>query len=171
MRFVLPCVILFLCFSVLLALRLPRLGKRELILVLLYVCSICACLVLSVFSSSWCLRRAAACDCGTPWTFLLSFFKPLSYFKSVGDFCCHDNHCFSGVCRSCRLKIQYCNGKLTKWQMVIKYINLVDTQQLIITAKYGYHYFTVYGEMHFNHFPTITNVKKIVFGNKEHTTD
>ena len=31
---VLPCVILFLCFSVLLALRLPRLGKRDLILVL-----------------------------------------------------------------------------------------------------------------------------------------
>ena len=27
----LPCVILFLCFSVLLALLLPRLGKRELI--------------------------------------------------------------------------------------------------------------------------------------------
>ena len=32
--YVLPCVILFLCFSVLLALQLPRLGKRELILVL-----------------------------------------------------------------------------------------------------------------------------------------
>ena len=32
--YVLRCVILFLCFSVLLALRLPRLGKRELILVL-----------------------------------------------------------------------------------------------------------------------------------------
>ena len=32
--YVLPCVILFSCFSVLLALRLPRLGKRELILVL-----------------------------------------------------------------------------------------------------------------------------------------
>ena len=31
---VLPCVIFFLCFSVLLALRLPRLGKKELILVL-----------------------------------------------------------------------------------------------------------------------------------------
>ena len=57
--YVLPCVILFLCFSVLLALRLPRLGKRELILVLfvrLY------------------LGRAAVCDCGTPWTFLLCFF-------------------------------------------------------------------------------------------------
>ena len=35
--YVLPCVILFLCFSVLLVLRLPRLGKRDLILVLLYV--------------------------------------------------------------------------------------------------------------------------------------
>ena len=32
--YVLHCVILFLCFSVLSALRLPRLGKRELILVL-----------------------------------------------------------------------------------------------------------------------------------------
>ena len=32
--YVLPCVVLFQCFSVVLALRLPRLGKRELILVL-----------------------------------------------------------------------------------------------------------------------------------------
>ena len=32
--YVFRCVILFLCFSVLLVLRLPRLGKRELILVL-----------------------------------------------------------------------------------------------------------------------------------------
>ena len=32
--YILPCVILFLCFSVLLVLRLPRLEKRELILVL-----------------------------------------------------------------------------------------------------------------------------------------
>ena len=32
--YVFPCVIVFLCFSVLLVLRLPRLGKRELILVL-----------------------------------------------------------------------------------------------------------------------------------------
>ena len=26
------------------------------------------------YSSSWCLGRAAVCDCGTPWTFLLPFF-------------------------------------------------------------------------------------------------
>ena len=37
------------------------------------VCSICACLDLSVSSSSWGLGRAAVCDCGTPWTFLLLF--------------------------------------------------------------------------------------------------
>ena len=72
--YVLPCVILFLCFSVLLALRLPRLGKKE---CFSYVCSICACLDLSVSSSSWCLGRAAVCDCGTPWTFLLPFFTTL----------------------------------------------------------------------------------------------
>ena len=72
--YVLACVILFLYFSVLLALRLPRLGKRELISVLSYVCLICACLVLSVSSSSWCLGMAAVCDCGPPWTFLLPFF-------------------------------------------------------------------------------------------------
>ena len=41
--YVLPCAILFLCFSVILALRLPRLGKRELILVL-FVCLIDLCL-------------------------------------------------------------------------------------------------------------------------------
>ena len=67
--YVFPCVILFLCFSVLLVLRLPRLGKRELILVF-FVCLF----DLSVSSSSWGLGRAAVCDCGTPWTFLLPLF-------------------------------------------------------------------------------------------------
>ena len=43
-----------------------------------YVCSICACLDLLVSSSFRCLGRAAVCDCGTPWTFLLHFF-PISY--------------------------------------------------------------------------------------------
>ena len=42
--------------------------------------SVCACLDLSVSSSSWGLGRAAVCDCGTPWTFLLPFFF-LSYDK------------------------------------------------------------------------------------------
>ena len=29
---------------------------------------------LSVSSSSWCLKRAAAGDCSTPWTFIFFFF-------------------------------------------------------------------------------------------------
>ena len=62
-----------LVFSILFVLRIPRLGKRELILVLIAICSVCACLDLSVSSSSWGLGRAAVCDCGTPWTFLLPF--------------------------------------------------------------------------------------------------
>ena len=41
--YVFPCVIMFLCFSILLVLRLPRLGKRELILVL-FVCLFDLCL-------------------------------------------------------------------------------------------------------------------------------
>ena len=60
LMYVFPCVILFLCFSVL-------------SICFLYVCSVCACLDLSVSSSSWDLGRAAVCDCGTPWTFLLLF--------------------------------------------------------------------------------------------------
>ena len=72
--YVFPCVILFLCFSVLLVLRLPRLGKKELILVLL-VRLFGLCLFRFVgFLFSWGLGRAAVCDCGTPWTFLLLFF-------------------------------------------------------------------------------------------------
>ena len=72
--YVFPCDILFLCFSVLLVLRLPCLGKRELILVP-FVRLFDLCLFGFVgFLSSWGLGRAAVCDCGTPWTFLLPFF-------------------------------------------------------------------------------------------------
>ena len=78
--YVLPCVILFLCFSVVLVLRLPRLGKRELILVL-FVRLFGLCLFRFVGPpplprpppSSLDLGGAAVCDCGTPWTFLLPF--------------------------------------------------------------------------------------------------
>ena len=68
--YVLPCVILFLCFSVLLALRLPRLGKRELVLVLFV-----SLFDLRLFG----LGRAAVCDCDTPWTFLLPFLWPINF--------------------------------------------------------------------------------------------
>ena len=50
-----------------------------------YVCSVCACLDLSVSSSSWGLGRAVVCDCGTPWTFLLLFWA--SDFSNVWFIC------------------------------------------------------------------------------------
>ena len=44
------------------------------LLVHLFVCLFCACMFLSFFSSSWCQGLAAVCDCGIPWSFLLTFF-------------------------------------------------------------------------------------------------
>ena len=66
--YVFPCVILFLCFLVLLVLRLPRLGKRELILV-----------KRELILVEW----AAVCDCGTPWTFLLPFSFRMEKIKVI----------------------------------------------------------------------------------------
>ena len=65
----------FLVFSVLLALRLPRLWERELILVV-FVCLFdlrlfCFVCFLFLLVSG----KAVACDCGTPWTFLLPFYR------------------------------------------------------------------------------------------------
>ena len=60
--YVLPCVVLCLCFSVLLVLRLPRLRKRELIL-MLFVRLFDLCLF-GFVGFSWCLERAAVCECG-----------------------------------------------------------------------------------------------------------
>ena len=84
--YVLPCVILFLYFSVLLALRLPRLGKRELILVIfvrLFDLRLFGfvCFLFLLVSGKGCGLQALPglfsylfCDCGTPWAFLLLFF-------------------------------------------------------------------------------------------------
>ena len=83
--YVFPCVILFLCFSVLLVLRLPRLGKRELVLVL-FVRLFGLCLFGFVgFLFLVGLGRAAVCDCGTPWTFLLPFL--LSFYHTFYFIC------------------------------------------------------------------------------------
>ena len=85
-RFVLCLTLcyLFLCFSVLLAWRLPRLGKRELILVLFRTfVRFARVSFLSISSSSWCLGRAAVCDCGTPWTFLLPFWIRLNHLNEA----------------------------------------------------------------------------------------
>ena len=81
-RFVLclTLCILFLCFSVILALQFPRLENRELILVLfvrlfdLCLFGFVGYLFLLVSGKGW------GCDCGTPWTFLLSLLLLLFFF-------------------------------------------------------------------------------------------
>ena len=61
-------------FSVLLAFAITSLGEeRANLSAFRTFVRFYACLDLSVSSSSWGLGRAAVCDCGTPWTFLLPF--------------------------------------------------------------------------------------------------
>ena len=70
--YVFPCVFLFLCFSVLLVLRLPLLGKRELILVLFVrLFGLCLFRFVGFF---FLLGSGKGCV-GTPRTFLLLFFN------------------------------------------------------------------------------------------------
>ena len=72
-RFVTLCYFVLVFFSPL-SIAITLLGEeRANLSAFSYVCWICACLVLSVSSSSWC-RRAAVSYCGTPWTCLLPFF-------------------------------------------------------------------------------------------------
>ena len=92
--YVFPCVILFLYFSVLLVLQLPRLGKRELILGL-FVCLFGLCLFRFVrFLFLLGLGRASVCDCGTPWTFLLPFFFQFHFdtLDAQADLSLHWSH-------------------------------------------------------------------------------
>ena len=63
------------CFFSPFSIAITSLGEESLSASVLFcVCSICECLVLLISSSTWCLGRAAVCDCGFPWTFLLPLF-------------------------------------------------------------------------------------------------
>ena len=84
-RFViLSCLVLFCsCVFSPFSIAITSLGEERANQCFLYVCSICACLVLSVSASSWCLGRAAACDC--PQTFLLLFFMNMLLMLASQD--------------------------------------------------------------------------------------
>ena len=93
--YVLPCVILFLwVFFSPFSTAITSLGeeKANLSVFRTFVRSICACLVLSVSSSAWCLGTAAVCDCCTPWTSLISFFL---YFPVLKDHWAHSGTCYN----------------------------------------------------------------------------
>ena len=83
--YVFPCVICSCVFSPFSIAITSLREERANLSAFLYVCSICACLDMSVSSSSWGLGRAAVCDCGTPWTFLVPFF--LNTFAGNCHFC------------------------------------------------------------------------------------
>ena len=55
------------------SIAITSLGEERELTLVLFVRLFDMCL--SVSSSSWGLGRAAVCDCGTPWTFLLPFFS------------------------------------------------------------------------------------------------
>ena len=87
--YVFPCVVLFLCFSVLLVLRLPRLGKRELILVL-FVRLFGLCLFRFV---GFLFLLGSGKGCGL-WLwhsleFSLTFFFMTQSLKYTDRWCCH----------------------------------------------------------------------------------
>ena len=68
------CPRFFVCFSILITLlEEERAGL---------VCLFCACMILSFFSSSWCRGLAVVCDCGIPWTFLLTLFFIWGFYFS-----------------------------------------------------------------------------------------
>ena len=73
--YVLPFVIFFLCFQSF-SIAITSVGEERANLSA-FCTFVRFALVwfLIVSSSSWCLGRAAVCDCGTPWTFLLSYVK------------------------------------------------------------------------------------------------
>ena len=91
-RFVLS---LSLCYFVLVffspfSIAITSLGEERIKRCLSYVFSICTCLVLSVSSSSSCPEWAAAYDCGTTWTFLLSFILFMLTRRGIDNYnICH----------------------------------------------------------------------------------
>ena len=72
MFYVLPCVILFLCVFSPFSIAITSLGEARANLSAFRTFVRFALVWLCPFP--WCLGRAAVCDCGTPWTFLLLFF-------------------------------------------------------------------------------------------------
>ena len=72
--YVLPCAILFLCFSVLFNIAITSLGEERANLSAFRTFVRFALVWFCLFPLPLSVCRAAACVCGTPWTFSLPFF-------------------------------------------------------------------------------------------------
>ena len=102
-------------FSALFALRLPRLGKKELAVCLSCICLFCVCCFVSLSYSFWHQGLAATCDCGTPWTFLILFLHQTSEPATCDD-------AWSAF-RSARYSRMFCFGPLLLLALVNRYWN------------------------------------------------
>ena len=71
---------------------------------------------------------------------------PSNIFTKLESYCFSDLKKLSFKKNLFFFLIQYCHCNQTKWSLVIKHINWVENYQMIITAKYGSHHFTGYGE-------------------------
>ena len=58
-----------------------------------------------IWNSSWYLGRAAVCDCGTPWTFLIPFFFQSQNFIYLNEF-----HIFFQTAKKVREKSRECHN-------------------------------------------------------------
>ena len=146
--YVFPCVILFLCFSVLLVLRLPRLGNRELILVL-FVRLLGLCLF-GFVGSLFLLGSGKDCglwlshsldfsltffgDCGTPWTFLLPFFCWICYCIHTCYTTLHTHSSIKTTCR-CQKRTQSQNIAKPKDRTRVSYITYNANTKTLLLKK------------------------------------
>ena len=71
--YVLPCVILFLCFFSPFSVAITSLREERANLSSVHTFVRFALVWFCLFPLHWCLGRAVVCDCGTLWTFLLPF--------------------------------------------------------------------------------------------------
>ena len=142
--YVLPCVILFLCFSVLLVLRLPRLGKRELILVL-FVRLFDLCL----FGCRFPLPLVSGKGCGL-WLWHSLDFSLTCFCNSVSRIRMSSSKNKSDIF------YQHQNFVCWGWP------DCADSQAEISSASLQGLSLVI---------PYTINVKKIAFGMKEHTAD
>ena len=79
---------------------------------------------MSVSSSSWGLGRAAVCDCGTPWTFLLPFFS-----RYLDDLLNIDNTYFDGLISQINppeLQLNKANSSDTEAACLDLHLSIVD---------------------------------------------
>ena len=134
--YVFPCVVFFLVFFSPFSIAITSLEEERANL------SAFRTFVRSVSSSSWGLGRAAVCDCGTPWTFLLLFFHmQVESYNGEEEGTVLDNSHYVG--ENC---LTYCNredGEKIRSKIYNKFAQEVESDS--VRDNFGHH---LYGWCH-----------------------